>query len=136
MKIKRNKHLSVCWGDVGMVLVVIFIMVVIYLGVKGGEKEETIVYLSRITPRPVIIKDEKVNNEVLGVQIETKSNLINLNRAKLNELIVLSGIGPAFAQRIIDYRNKKNGFLSTEELKLVKGIGEKTYEKIKDKVTI
>jgi competence protein ComEA len=48
----------------------------------------------------------------------------------------LSGIGPAIAQKIIDYRTKNNGFRNVEEIKLVSGIGDKLYEKIKDKITL
>jgi comEA protein len=135
MKTKRNKRFSVYWGDLGMVLGVIFIMIGIHLGIEGGQKEETVVYLSRITPRPTLVQE--VKSEVLGVRSnEVTSNLINLNTASLSQLMTLSGIGPAFAQKIIDYRNEKGGFLSIEEVKLVKGIGEKTYEKIKDRLVL
>jgi len=61
---------------------------------------------------------------------------INLNTATLAELDSLPGIGATYAQRIIDYRNEKGGFKSIDEVKNVKGIGEKTYEKFKDKISI
>ena len=47
----------------------------------------------------------------------------------------MNGIGEAIAQRIIDYRNE-HPFSSLEELKEVKGIGDKLYEKIKDQITL
>lgn len=67
---------------------------------------------------------------------ETPSGRININTASLSELDSLPGIGPTYAQRIIDYRNANGGFKSTDELKNVKGIGDKTFEKFKDSVTM
>ncbi|TSC95989.1 MAG: competence protein ComEA [Candidatus Berkelbacteria bacterium Licking1014_2] len=61
---------------------------------------------------------------------------INLNTASLSQLDSLPGIGPVYAQRIIDYRQANGGFKSIDEIKNVKGIGDKTFEKLKDKITI
>lgn len=61
---------------------------------------------------------------------------INLNTATKDELVALPGIGPAKAQAILDYRNKNGAFKSIEELKDVKGIGAKRYEKIKGELTV
>lgn len=68
--------------------------------------------------------------------LEQKTGLVNINTASQNELDSLPGIGPAYAQRIIDYRESHGGFKSIEEVKNVSGIGQKTFEKIKDKITI
>ena len=48
----------------------------------------------------------------------------------------LPKIGPTIAQRIIDYRSENGPFKSIEEIKNVKGIGEKTFEQIRDKITV
>lgn len=64
------------------------------------------------------------------------SGVVNLNSADLTALDTLPGIGPAKAQAIIDYRATHNGFKSIEELKEVKGIGDATFEKLKDMVTL
>ena len=61
---------------------------------------------------------------------------INLNTATLEELDSLPGIGPATAQKIIEYRETWGGFAVPEEILNVKRIGEKTYEKLKDKITV
>lgn len=61
---------------------------------------------------------------------------LNLNTATKDELVALPGIGPAKAQAILDYRNAKGGFKTIEELKDVKGIGAKRYEKIKAELTV
>jgi competence protein ComEA len=62
--------------------------------------------------------------------------LINLNTATLEELDSLPGIGPAIAQRIIEYRESAGGFKSVEQIIEVSGIGEATLAKIKDLVTV
>lgn len=64
------------------------------------------------------------------------SHKININTATAAELDTLPGIGPAFAQRIIDYRDANGPFQSIEEIILVSGIGNATYDKIKDLITL
>ena len=61
---------------------------------------------------------------------------LNLNTATKDELIALPGIGPAKAQAILDYRKTNGGFKSVEELKDVKGIGAKRFEKLKGELTV
>lgn len=62
--------------------------------------------------------------------------LINLNTATPEQLDSLPGIGPAIAQRIIDYREKAGGFKAVEEVTEVSGIGDATLAKIKDLITV
>lgn len=61
---------------------------------------------------------------------------VNINSAGLAELETLRGIGPATAQKIIDYRNANGRFTSIEDLKKVSGIGEKTFEKIQNAISV
>ena len=61
---------------------------------------------------------------------------ININEADEEALVRLDGIGPSLARRILAYRSDRGSFGSVEELKKVKGLGEKLFEKIKDEVSI
>ncbi|MGE5169555.1 MAG: ComEA family DNA-binding protein [Rudaea sp.] len=61
---------------------------------------------------------------------------LNLNTATKEELVALSGIGPAKAQAILDYRNQHGAFKSVDELKDVKGIGARRLEKLKSELTV
>ncbi|MEO8303488.1 MAG: helix-hairpin-helix domain-containing protein [Betaproteobacteria bacterium] len=61
---------------------------------------------------------------------------INLNSATKDELVALPGIGPAKAQAILDHRKAHGPFKSIEELKDVKGIGAKRFEKLKGELTV
>ena len=63
------------------------------------------------------------------------SGLININTASADELKTLNGIGDAMAERIIEYRSSR-AFRSREDIMSVDGIGSKTYEKIKDHITV
>jgi comEA protein len=61
---------------------------------------------------------------------------VNINTASAKELDALPGIGEVLAQRIIDYRTANGPFQSVDDLIKVKGIGEKTLEKIKPYATV
>ena len=70
-----------------------------------------------------------------AVSTSADNGLININTATADELKSLSGVGDAIAERIIEYRSSK-AFKSKEDIMSVDGIGSKTYEKIKDRITV
>ncbi|EKN64384.1 competence protein ComEA helix-hairpin-helix repeat protein [Neobacillus bataviensis LMG 21833] len=61
---------------------------------------------------------------------------ININKADEQELQILPGIGPAKAKAIIEYRNTSGSFKEVEDLKNISGIGDKTFEKLKDLIVV
>jgi competence protein ComEA len=61
---------------------------------------------------------------------------VNLNSATASDLEKLPGIGPAMAQRIIEYRQKNGAFKKPEDLMNVKGIGERSFVRLKPLITI
>jgi competence protein ComEA len=71
-----------------------------------------------------------------GQNTSLQGKKININSANAEELMVLPGIGEQIAKNIIDYRNQYGAFNIKEDLKNVKGIGEKKFEQIKDLISI
>jgi competence protein ComEA len=97
-------------------------------------------YRSRWAPLPKVedqyfIKDNKQNgfyNERIEEVNKIKFNgKLSINHATSQELKQLPGIGPVIAERIILFRKQKGTFHSLEDLLQVKGIGAKTFEKLK-----
>ncbi|MDE0084910.1 MAG: helix-hairpin-helix domain-containing protein [Candidatus Poribacteria bacterium] len=68
--------------------------------------------------------------------VEEKPALLNINTASAEELESLSGIGPQMAKRIIQYREEHGNFTSIDALTEVKGLGEKTLEKLKPFISV
>lgn len=62
-------------------------------------------------------------------------DLVNINTADAEKLATLKGIGPALAQRIIEYREQNGTFKTVDEIKNVRGIGDKKFATFKDKIT-
>ena len=81
-----------------------------------------------ITPRPVRRATSVASASAWP------SGTVDVNRATVDELCALRGIGPALAQAIVDERAAKGGFAYPEDLIAVKGIGAKTLAKFKDQL--
>lgn len=104
----------------------------------GGLKDKA--YTRNLNKARKLIDGEKIyipyeNEEVDYVEKDLSSSKININTASKDLLMSLTGIGEVYAERIIEYRNAKI-FSSIEELKNIEGIGDKTFEKFKDNITV
>lgn len=67
---------------------------------------------------------------------ETKDGIININKAGVQELEGLPGIGNSIARSIVEYRNENGAFKSKEDIQNVTGIGEQKYKKIQKYIEI
>jgi competence protein ComEA len=80
------------------------------------------------------------STETVSSQVKTGSKgntaKININKADENELQNLTGIGPSKAAAIVQYRQDNGPFSTNEDLKKVSGIGDKTFEKLKETISV
>lgn len=83
----------------------------------------------------IIVTNPDSNKEISNSN-EVVDNKVSINNGTKEELMTLSGIGEVKAQAIIDYRNKNGKFSKIEDLMNVSGIGESTYNQIKDNIKL
>ena len=81
-------------------------------------------------------KEDGIEDSREEIQQNQKEKKININTATEQELESLKGIGPATAKNIIRYREEYGGFSSIEEIKNVKRIGDKIFDKIKEDICV
>ncbi len=65
-----------------------------------------------------------------------EGNKVNINTASVEELITLDRIGQKYAERIIQYRETNGPFVTVEDITMVKGIGQKTLDANRDRMTV
>jgi len=104
----------------------------INLAKKLSDGEEIIVY-SKVTYASG--STGTVSNAINTNSSANRTGKVNINTASKDELMTLSGIGEVKAQAIIDYRTKNGPFRDIHDIVNVSGIGEKTFENIKDSIT-
>ena len=113
-------------------------------GLKEGADETKINFAGRLTDEMVLyiplIGEEGENMIVSAGSSSTSTSQgddkININKATSDELQNLPGIGPSKAEAIIAYREDSGLFQTIDDLKLVTGIGDKTFEKLQDLITV
>lgn len=71
-----------------------------------------------------------------SISVQQNDGRINLNKATEAELQTLPGIGPSKAAAILEHRETNGPFKAIEDLKLIAGIGDKTFEKLKERIKV
>ena len=114
------------------------------IAIAGGASEEA--DLDALNLAQPIIDGQRVWVPKVGEQGEgpqstnydqsSDSGKVNINTGDTNQLQKLNGIGPAMAQRIIDYRANNGPFKQIEDIKQVSGIGDKRFEQLKEHITV
>lgn len=103
-------------------IAVIFLLLVIFIGI-------TLTSYRKSNPRFDYNTIESISENIKKIKI------ININKGDSESIAELPYIGPVLAERIIAYRENVGLFERKEDIKNVKGIGEKTFSKIKDLIT-
>ena len=107
-------------------------------GLTGDALEESLNQARILTDGEqirVLTKEEAQNAAAAG-QEGVSGGKIDINTADISGLVTLNGIGETKAEAIIAYREAHGGFKKIEDICEVDGIGEKTFEKIKDSITV
>ena len=91
-------------------------------------EDEMVIYVPRIGEELTEVDSNTISDKAKGK--------VSLNKATQEEFETLSGIGPSKAAAIISYREENGPFKKLEDLMQVSGIGEKSFEKIKDSLKL
>ena len=109
-------------------------------GLTDNADSKSINLAQRISDEALVYvptKEEATSQEMPSSASNNKENKkVNLNKASLEELKQVKGLGAKRAQDIIDHRESNGKFKSVDDLKKVSGIGAKTIEKLKEYVTV
>ncbi|MBP3038935.1 helix-hairpin-helix domain-containing protein [Bacillaceae bacterium Marseille-Q3522] len=91
-------------------------------------EDEEVIYIPEI--------GEEITDPAAAISPGKEDTAVNINKADEQELQTLTGIGPSKAAAIIEYRETNGPFKTVEALQEVSGIGGKTFEKIKEEITV
>ena len=109
-------------------------------GLTDNADSKSINLAQRISDEALVYvptKEEATSQEMPSSASNNKENKkVNLNKASVEELKQVKGLGAKRAQDIIDHRESNGKFKSVDDLKKVSGIGAKTIEKLKEYVTV
>lgn len=98
------------------------------LNLSQKVKDQMVIYVLKHGEKPKQISD--------GGSSSSNADVININIANLEQLMKISGVGKTKAEAIISYREKNGDFKKKEDITKVRGIGNATFEKIKDKIEV
>jgi competence protein ComEA len=91
-------------------------------------------HATTVSPSPVALLSHQPSPS--AVPKRSHAGLLDLNRATEQDFDALPGIGPRLAERIVEYRQSVGAFHSLDELRAVKGIGKKKFERIRPLLTV
>lgn len=112
-------------------------MVIIIYSKQEVKKFEETKEKEKLVQNKCNQKDENsLKNDACINNANNTTNKISINKATLEELMTLNGIGETKAKDIISYREKNGGFTNIEDLMKVTGIGENTFAQIKENITL
>lgn len=97
-------------------------------------KDEMLIIIPSLEEKKDIVEETKKSNTITTKEI--KDSKISINTASISELMKINGIGQAKAQAIVDYRNTNGLFKDIKDITKVSGIGNSTFEKIKEYIKI
>ena len=142
----RKVPLSEAVPHLLVIATVITLFVVFLINVFPPLEEAVIIDDSSVSESSSMsIKEGNVNNNSIPDKSFSSTNTssnepqntkININTASVAELMTLDGIGEVKAKAIVEYRTENGNFKSIDDLVLVSGIGEKTLEKNRDRITV
>ena len=95
-----------------------------------------LVILSLLAAAPHPASAQTVARSAASATSAVPPAMVNINTASANDLEALPGIGAKTAARIIEYRQKNGPFKKVEELMNVRGVGEKSFLKLKAQLTV
>ncbi|WP_155591685.1 helix-hairpin-helix domain-containing protein [Lysinibacillus cavernae] len=95
-------------------------------------QDEMVIY---IPIKGELLDEGSTNLFMMPSESSQQEQKININKADIETLSTLPGIGPSKAQSILTYREENGHFQTIDDLKNVSGIGDKTFEKLKDAIT-
>ncbi|MEK5077414.1 helix-hairpin-helix domain-containing protein [Solibacillus sp. FSL W7-1436] len=100
-------------------------------------QDEMVIYIPKTGDEPAEVMEQIIQaGQATGSGSESTSGKININKAMEAELTQLPGIGPSKAGAIIQHRNEHGAFQVIDDLKKVTGIGDKTFEQLKDLIDV
>lgn len=122
------------WGSFAVIVVLAIGLVAWFVPRYGGHEVKNTKWVEQIDtlPSQAGFVEPPASKEP-AKEVEEPPNVaskVHLNAATVEELDTLPGIGPSKAALIVAYRKEHGAFSTLEELQLVKGIGEKTFEKL------
>lgn len=126
MKLRKSERCAIV-----ITLLFVFLAIGFYLGGRSSAPLTISTQRAR-DPAPAAVPSPEAEEESAPLTQER----VDINTAGKEELMSLSGIGEALAQRIIDYREENGPFESVTDITKVSGIGARKYEAIKDFITV